>query len=93
MATLTGFKFMDPDGAGKMLEKSSRLQKAQLIKILAAAIVTWPEGKKAPKPRQTVNLPAGAALDGAFRGMLFELIATNLSKGEHNELRAAFEAA
>jgi len=57
-----------------MLDKFVGQQKAQLIKVLDAAIVTWPEGKKAPKTRQAVNLPGIAALDGAFWGMLFGLI-------------------
>jgi uncharacterized membrane protein len=57
-----------------MLDKLGKLQKAQLIKVLDAAIVTWPEGKKAPKTRQAFNLPVLSALDGAFWGMLFGLI-------------------
>ncbi|HSQ27955.1 MAG TPA: DUF1269 domain-containing protein [Anaerolineales bacterium] len=74
MSTLTVFKFSNPDGANQMLSKVGDLQKAQLIKVLDAAVVTWPEGKKAPKTKQAVNLPGIAALDGAFWGMLFGLI-------------------
>ena len=74
MSTLTVFKFSKPDGANLMLDKLSKLQKAQLIKILDAALVTWPEGKKAPKTKQVFNLPVLSALDGAFWGMLFGLI-------------------
>ena len=74
MATLTVLKFSDPSGAEQMLEKLQGLQKAQLIKIQDAAIVTWPEGKKAPKTKQAMNLAALGALDGAFWGMLFGLI-------------------
>jgi uncharacterized membrane protein len=57
-----------------MLEKIGELQKAQLIKVLDAAVVTWPEGKKAPKTRQAFNLQGLGALDGAFWGMLFGMI-------------------
>ncbi|HSQ27035.1 MAG TPA: DUF1269 domain-containing protein [Anaerolineales bacterium] len=74
MSTLTVLKFSSPEGASQMLNKLGELQKAQLIQVLDAAIVTWPEGKKAPKTRQALNLPALKALDGAFWGMLFGLI-------------------
>jgi uncharacterized membrane protein len=74
MASLTVLKFSSPEGAEKMLSKVQDLQKAELIKVQDAAIVSWPEGKKAPKTRQAVNLAAMGALDGAFWGMLFGLI-------------------
>jgi uncharacterized membrane protein len=74
VATLTVFKFNNPDGAGQMLEKVQTLQKNQLIKLQDAAIVSWPQGRKAPKTKQAVNLAAMGALDGAFWGMLFGLI-------------------
>ena len=74
MSTLSVLKFSNPNGANEMLDKLGELQKAQLIKILDAAIVTWPEGKKSPKTRQAFNLPVLSALDGAFWGMLFGLI-------------------
>jgi len=74
MATLTVLKFSNTDGAEKMLDKIQSLQKAELIKIQDAAIVTWPVGKKAPKTKQLVNLAGMGALQGAFWGMLFGLI-------------------
>lgn len=74
MATLTVFKFNNPDGAGQMLEKVQALQKNLLIKVQDAAVVSWPQGRKAPKTKQAVNLAAMGALDGAFWGMLFGLI-------------------
>jgi uncharacterized membrane protein len=74
MTTLTVLKFKTPEGAENMLEEVRRLQKKQLIKLHDAAIVTWPEDKKAPKTRQLVNLAGAGALDGAFWGMLFGLI-------------------
>ena len=74
MATLTVLKFSTPEGAQKMLAKVEALQKSQLIKVQDAAIVTWPQGKKAPKTKQAVNLAGLGALDGAFWGMLFGLI-------------------
>jgi uncharacterized membrane protein len=74
MATLSVLKFSAPDGAEKMLAKIQGLQKQQLIKIQDAAIVSWPQGAKAPKTKQAVNLTTSGALDGAFWGMLFGLI-------------------
>ena len=74
MATLTVFKFSTPDGAEKMLAKVQALQKAELIKIQDAAMVSWPAGKKSPKTQQLVNLAGIGALQGAFWGMLFGLI-------------------
>jgi len=74
MATLTVFKYETPDGAAKLLEKIQSMQKMQLITLQDAAIVTWPEGNKAPKTKQLVNLAGAGALQGAFWGMLFGLI-------------------
>ncbi|HBY09606.1 MAG TPA: hypothetical protein DEH22_18140 [Chloroflexi bacterium] len=74
MATLTVLKFQTPEGAGQMLEKLITLQKQQLIVLQDAATVVWPEGKKAPKTKQAVNLAGIGALDGAFWGMLFGLL-------------------
>jgi len=74
MTTLTVFKFKTADGAGQMLDKIRALQKQQLITVVDAATVTWPEGKKSPKTKQAVNLAGAGALDGAFWGMLFGLI-------------------
>jgi uncharacterized membrane protein len=74
MATLTAFKFATPEGAGQMLDKIKELQKAQLIQLQDAAIVTWPQGAKKPKTKQLENLAGAGALEGAFWGMLFGLI-------------------
>jgi uncharacterized membrane protein len=74
MATLTVLKFSTPDGAQTMLGKIQAPQKAELIKIQDAAIVSWPQGKKSPKTKQLVDLAGVGALQGAFWGMLFGLI-------------------
>ncbi len=71
MATLTVLKFPTVDGAEKMLSKIQSLQKAELIKIQDAAIVTWPTGKQSPKTKQLVNMTGMGAMQGAFWGMLF----------------------
>ena len=74
MAGLTVWKFTDADGAQHALKVLASLQKQQLIQILDAAVVSWPEGKKKPRTRQAVDLVSLGALDGAFWGMLFGLI-------------------
>jgi uncharacterized membrane protein len=74
MTTLTVLKFNTPEGAAQMLEKIQSLQKMALIKIVDAAIVTWPAGKSKPKTKQLVNLAGVGAMQGAFWGMLFGLI-------------------
>ena len=74
MATLTVLKFSTPEGAANMLEKIKGLQKMELIKLQDAAIVTWPQGQKAPKTKQLVDMAGMGAMQGAFWGMLFGLI-------------------
>jgi uncharacterized membrane protein len=74
MATITGFKFDTPDGAGKMVDLVQDLAKQQLITLQDAAIVTWPEGKKKPKTKHLADMTGAGAVSGAFWGMLFGLI-------------------
>ena len=74
MATLTVLEFENVDGAGEALKKIRTLQKLHIIKIIDAAIVTWPEGRKSPKTKQLVSMTGVGAFQGAFWGMLFGLI-------------------
>lgn len=74
MATLTVLKFPSADGAQESLKTLDDLQKQSLIKIVDAATVSWPEGKKKPKTQQAVDMTTLGALDGTFWGMLFGLI-------------------
>jgi len=74
MATITGFKFDTPDGAGKMVELVQDLARQQLITLQDAATVTWPQGKKKPKTHHLADMTGAGALSGAFWGMLFGLI-------------------
>lgn len=74
MSTLTVWKFKTADGADKALTKLGDLQKQQIIQVLDAAIVAWPEGRKQPKTYQAMNTVGAGALGGAFWGMLFGLI-------------------
>jgi uncharacterized membrane protein len=74
MNTLTVLKFSTPEGAQEMLNKIYEMQNQELITVIDAATVTWPENKKSPKTKQAVNLTGAGAMDGAFWGMLFGLL-------------------
>ena len=70
-SSLVVLKFDTPEGADKGLELAISLQKQQLLQLLDAAIVTWPQGKKKPKTRHLGDQTAAGAWYGAFWGMLF----------------------
>jgi uncharacterized membrane protein len=74
LATLTVIKFPAVGGADGALSKLKGLQTQGLITIHDAAVVSWPEGKKSPKTRQTNDLKGPLALNGAFWGLLFGLL-------------------
>ena len=74
MATLTVWKFADPEGANKAVDLLEDLQRQQLITIHDAATVTWEPGKKKPKTRQLASLRGAGAMGGAFWGLLFGLL-------------------
>ncbi len=74
MATVTVLKFPTTDGANSALTRLGELQKQALIKIHDAAIVTWPQGKKAPKTKQLVELVGMGAMSGMFWGTLLGFI-------------------
>lgn len=74
MATLTVWKFDDPQGAENVENTLLDLQKQELINVIDAAVVSWPEGANKPKTRQLTNLAGMGALSGMFWGMLFGLI-------------------
>jgi uncharacterized membrane protein len=74
VATVTVLEFDTAEKAGEVLELVQNLQKQHLIKVLDAAIVTWPVGKKAPHTRQLVDLVGAGAIGGMFWGLLFGMI-------------------
>ncbi len=74
MSALTVWKFSTVDGAEKALAKLGDLQKQQIIQVLDAAVVSWPQGRKKPKTRQAVDTTTVGALGGVFWGMLFGLL-------------------
>ena len=74
MGTLSVWKFDTAEGAGQAVGTLEDLAKQQLITILDAATVSWPEGAKRPKTRELHNLAGAGALGGAFWGLLFGLL-------------------
>ncbi|MGO4596235.1 DUF1269 domain-containing protein [Terrabacter sp. 2RAF25] len=74
MSTLTVWKFGTSEGAAQAERTLGDLQKQQLITVLDAAVVSWPEGRKKPTTRQLHNLAGSGALGGSFWGFLFGLI-------------------
>jgi uncharacterized membrane protein len=74
MATLTVWKFDSATGARDALELLERQQKEELVQIVDAAIVTWPQGRKKPKTEQLRSLTGAGALGGSFWGLLFGLL-------------------
>jgi len=74
MATMTVWKFPTTNGAAIAEDTLKNLQRMELIQILDAATVTYPEGARKPKTRQLRSLAGVGALGGAFWGMLFGLI-------------------
>src|SRR4030095_11241776 len=74
MTTLSVLEFNSADGADQALQTLQRLQQQQLIKLVDAAVVTWPQGSKGPKTRQAFSTTRAGALGGAFWGFLFGLI-------------------
>ena len=74
MATFTVLKFDSAYGADDALHTLQSLQRDQLIEVLDAAVVSWPEDENKPKTRQLQNMAGAGALGGAFWGFLFGLI-------------------
>ncbi len=74
MASLTVWKFEEAGGAATARDQLVSLQKQELIKVLDAAVVSWPEGAKKPKTKQAFSTTGAGAASGAFWGMLFGLI-------------------
>ncbi|CAM5599026.1 hypothetical protein SCYAM73S_07699 [Streptomyces cyaneofuscatus] len=74
MSTLTVWKFTTAEGAESAEETLKALQKEGLIRILDAAVVSWPADRAKPRTKQLLDLVGAGALSGTFWGMLFGLI-------------------
>jgi uncharacterized membrane protein len=74
MATLTVWRFREPEGAARAASTLEGLQSQGVIAVHDAATVSWPMGRKRPKTRQLHNLAGAGALSGSFWGLLFGLL-------------------
>jgi uncharacterized membrane protein len=74
VATLTVWKFNDPNGAENVLAQLKDMQKQELIQMVDGAVVSWPAGATKPKTRHLADMTGRGALGGAFWGLLFGLI-------------------
>jgi uncharacterized membrane protein len=74
MATLTVWKFDDPDKAEEATEILKDLEKRELINVLDATWVSWPPGRKGPKTRPLHDLTKMGAVGGGFFGFLMGLL-------------------
>jgi uncharacterized membrane protein len=74
MATVTVLKFPASGRANKVLGEIHELQKQHLIRVLDAAVVSWPAGRRSPTTKQMVNVIGVGASSGVFWGMLFGVI-------------------
>lgn len=74
MTSLTVWRFSDPDKAAKALETLRGLQGQELIRVMDAAVISWPSDRQAPRVRQAMNLVGAGALGGTFWGALIGLI-------------------
>jgi uncharacterized membrane protein len=74
MATLTVWKFDDPDTAGEAVKVLEDLQKQGLIRLLDATWVSWPEGRRGPKTHPLHGFATLGALGGGFFGFMLGVI-------------------
>jgi uncharacterized membrane protein len=74
MATLSAWKFDTVHGADEAEKVLLSLQKQDMIRVIEAAVVSWPAHRRKPKTRQLHHLAGPGALGGAFWGFLFGLL-------------------
>jgi uncharacterized membrane protein len=74
MATLTVWRFPSAEGADEAEGRLAGLVERQLVKVVDATSVSWPEGATKPTTRQLDELVGAGALGGAFWRLLFGLI-------------------
>jgi uncharacterized membrane protein len=70
MATLTVWKFDDPDTADESVRVLEDLQEQGLIRVLDATWVSWPAGRRGPKTHPLHGFTKVGAAGGGFFGFL-----------------------
>jgi uncharacterized membrane protein len=74
MATLTVWKFGDPDTAGEAVRALEDLQRQGLIHVLDATWVSWPPGRPGPKTHPLHDFTTVGAVGGGFFGFMLGVI-------------------
>jgi uncharacterized membrane protein len=70
VATLTVWKFDDPDVATSVRDRLLGLQARHAITVHDAVVVSWPDGEKQPHTQQLGSTSGTATAGGAFWGLL-----------------------
>jgi uncharacterized membrane protein len=90
MATLTAWKFPSATGAGTALDKLEDLARRDLIDVLDAVVVRWPEGSSKPetapqksrlRPTPSPDDEEGSELGLALGAEYFRTLSANLTPG------------
>lgn len=74
LATLTVWRFDDADGAEAASRTLSELERQGALRLIDAAVVTWPLGARRPRASQVLTGAATGALGGSFWGLLLGII-------------------
>jgi uncharacterized membrane protein len=70
MMELTVWQFPSPYGAEAVVTRLQTLSASELIRLDAAALVSWPRGRPTPCLKILADLPHSWMLDDAFWGLL-----------------------
>ena len=74
MTTLSTWRFPTVEGAEAALSGFERLQRREWVTVEDVAVVAWPAGASRPRTYQVGAATGGAALSGAFWGLLFGVV-------------------
>lgn len=74
LATLSVWRFEDPEAADRSERRLIDFSKGELITVLDAATVAWPPDAKKPRTRHLANLTGAGVSWGALWGLLFGLL-------------------
>jgi len=74
LATLTVWRFEGANGADEASRTLGELERRGAIRVVDAAVVTWPSGARRPRASQVLSTTASGALGGSFWGLLLGVI-------------------
>ena len=86
MATLTAWKFPSADGADAAFETLRDLARRELIEVLDAVVVSWPEDSAKPethrlRPAPSLDDEEGSELGLALGAEYFRTLSANVTAG------------